>query len=1076
MKLASIGPASCCRATRDFVFAGRGKKLAGRKINRMISAHFVRPSFSSEGRKAAAFSLDPVFRNPPAAYRGKPLWAWNGRLGIPELRRQVRIFAEMGMGGYFMHSRVGLKTEYLGKAWFRAIEACADEGARLGLESWLYDEDRWPSGSAGGLVTEDPAFRMRYLRCEVTGENEVPASAEESPVIAAFAGVVNGTDLSRYRRLPWPGGKLERGESLLLFREELVQPHGFFNGGTYLDTLNPEAVRRFLQLTHERYRVRAGDRFGKSIPGIFTDEPHRGFVMADTPRGWTYPPNSGWVTPWTAGFAGEFRRRFGYDLRERLPELFFRWQKKRLSPVKWHYMEALHGLFLKSWAQPCHEWCERHGLRLTGHMLGEESPGAQAVTCGSAMRYYEFLETPGMDLLGLDNRAFWIAKQVVSVARQLGRKWTMSELYGCTGWQATFADHKEIGDWQAFLGINLRCHHLSWYTMAGESKRDFPGSIFFQSAWYREYRAVEDYYARLHLLLQQGKPVCDLLVLHPVESVWAQIHAGWGGWIKSEAPGAARVDRQFETTFRWITAAGFDFDYGDEEQLGRLGRVEKGRARLRLGRGSYRAVLVCGLETIRGSTLKLLRDFRSAGGTVIFAGPPPSHVDAVKSGEARELCRQSTGIGFARAALISSLASSVPPLARLENATISDPSRPVLLQTRRHGKSWTVAVCNTDPAKAFPRARLVFCGGVGSQVQEWDCRTGKKWEVPHERRNGELRWSSPLPPLGERVFRITPAGGNLPVRVSKRAREREIPGPFPYRLDEPNALVLDRFEWRLGRRRWSVAEDILSLDRMLRERMGYPQRSLGMVQPWARREAPRQSDVTLSLRARFAVRGGFPTTVLLENPERWQVSVNGLALSVDHDDGWFVDPCFRKIPLPRGVLREGENVISLSARFGENLDLEAIYLLGDFGVFFAKAGIPALKKLPVVLGIGDVCRQGLPFYTGRIRYEVALPAGKTGTRRFRLPAFGGAVAGISAPEQNEPQILGFPPYEAELPERTTSLACEIVLTRRNLFGPLHWNVGNKNFVTPDSFRSTGKAYSIPALLEPSGLLAPPLIA
>ena len=51
------------------------------------------------------------FSTPGKEYRGKPFWAWNGQLDPVELRRQVRVFHEMGFGGFFMHSRVGLETE-----------------------------------------------------------------------------------------------------------------------------------------------------------------------------------------------------------------------------------------------------------------------------------------------------------------------------------------------------------------------------------------------------------------------------------------------------------------------------------------------------------------------------------------------------------------------------------------------------------------------------------------------------------------------------------------------------------------------------------------------------------------------------------------------------------------------------------------------------------------------------------------------------------------------------------------------------------------------------------------------------
>ena len=83
-----------------------------------------------------------LFENPTREYRGKPFWSWNGKLEEAELCRQVDVFKEMGFGGYFMHSRTGLETEYLGEEWFDLTNSCADYGRKAGMESWLYDEDR----------------------------------------------------------------------------------------------------------------------------------------------------------------------------------------------------------------------------------------------------------------------------------------------------------------------------------------------------------------------------------------------------------------------------------------------------------------------------------------------------------------------------------------------------------------------------------------------------------------------------------------------------------------------------------------------------------------------------------------------------------------------------------------------------------------------------------------------------------------------------------------------------------------------------------------------------------------------
>ena len=105
--------------------------------------------------------IDKEFKNPGVEHRAKPFWSWNGELTTEELMRQIDVMEDMGFGGFFMHSRTGLQTEYLGEDWFRLTNECADEAKKRGLEAWLYDEDRWPSGIAGGRVTQNPAYRMR---------------------------------------------------------------------------------------------------------------------------------------------------------------------------------------------------------------------------------------------------------------------------------------------------------------------------------------------------------------------------------------------------------------------------------------------------------------------------------------------------------------------------------------------------------------------------------------------------------------------------------------------------------------------------------------------------------------------------------------------------------------------------------------------------------------------------------------------------------------------------------------------------------------------------------------------------
>ena len=91
-----------------------------------------------------------LFENPTAEYRGKPFWSWNGRLEEAELCRQIDIIKEMGFGGYFMHSRTGLETEYLGEEWFELTNKCADYGHKAGWSPGSTMRTAGPPAPQGG--------------------------------------------------------------------------------------------------------------------------------------------------------------------------------------------------------------------------------------------------------------------------------------------------------------------------------------------------------------------------------------------------------------------------------------------------------------------------------------------------------------------------------------------------------------------------------------------------------------------------------------------------------------------------------------------------------------------------------------------------------------------------------------------------------------------------------------------------------------------------------------------------------------------------------------------------------------
>lgn len=1025
--------------------------------------------------------LTAQFRDPGAAYRGKPFWSWNGELDEAELLRQIDVMQEMGLGGFFMHSRTGLVTEYLGGEWFRLTNVCADEAQKRGLEAWLYDEDRWPSGTAGGMVTEDPRHRLKFM-----GLHTVPGTEfiwQDGMI--AFSCHLDGVSFTNCVRLSADTPASEyQAKTVLVFAVEEMDQSSFYNGETYVDTLSRAATDRYLELTHEQYLARCGERLGQSIRGIFTDEPHRG--AAFTGFGMSNA-NRLWMTPWTEELPARFAAQFGGDLIESLPALFLRPGGEAVQPVKWQYMELLQQMFLANFAKPLYDWCESHQMRLTGHALHEDSLTAQAAMQGSLMRFYEYLHCPGVDVLSEGNRHFPIVKQLTSAARQLGRTWLLSELYGCTGWQMDFEAHKRAGDWQALFGINLRCHHLSWYTMAGEAKRDYPASILHQSAWWKHYSFVESYFARLGLLLMQGQPCCDILVLNPVESVWCQIGAGWAEGLSPKTEAVQELENAYTQLSYWLLGAHLDFDYGDEEMLGRLSRVDAGKEgpRLQVGEAAYRAVVVGRHTTLRSSTLRLLTEFREARGTVIFAGEPPPCVDAVPSPAPAALAARATSLPWDKELVVTACHAAVRESVWIEDSTTGQPLSEVLCQLRAEGERRYLVAINMSDSQTFASARLRV-SGMGStaetvSVEEWNCRTGERFAVSTRSSGSGIEFSTDFPPSGERAFVLTPEpDASLAPRPAEALSEEEaVAGPFAYTLGEENVCVLDFARFQINSEDWQGASEVLKVDQDVRIALGVPTRSGEMVQPWHRKKydpaPPPLAAVRLAFEFDVETLPEGPVFLGVEQPEAWRLTLNSQPLP-PQTDGWWVDTAFQKIPIQGGLLHLGRNELLLETEFRTDINIEAVYLLGGFGVRLGGT-CPALTRLPERLEIGDLTAQGLPFYGGSVTYHLPVPEAAKNAVRLSVTAPSFEAACLRVEAGAEAHVIAWPPYRAALerPQGST-ISLEAVLTRRNTFGPLHQIPLRAGAYGPGNFTTRGDDFSDAYMLYPAGLLLPPVLS
>ena len=1008
------------------------------------------------------------FENPSASFRGVPFWAWNAELEPDELRRQIGVMQEMGFGGFFMHSRVGLATPYLSERWFECINACIDEAEKRGMKAWLYDEDRWPSGAAGSLVTRDPKYRQRTLECRNIEDDPAPEQGD-----VWFRIRTGDQGFLGYDRVSGPEDMgPEQGGALYRFRIRLNDPSSWYNGATYLDTLNPDAVKRFLETTHEAYAAHCGKAFGRTVPGIFTDEPNYGGFYEG-------------CVPWTDALPEKFREKYGYDILDHLPELFFECGKT-VSRVRWQYYDLLTDLFVHSFSAQIGEWCRKHGIAMTGHVLSEDSLRSQVKGTGAPMRFYEYMQMPGVDLLTEYWQTFNTMKQCSSVARQMGHDVRLSETYGCTGWDFPFMGHKALGDWQYALGINFRCQHLAWYSMEGEAKRDYPASISFQSSWWNKYHCVEDYFARLGAVMTGGKEIRDILMIHPVESVWSVRKGGAGESGKEEL----MLDSEWNKLTDRLLTVNCDFDFGDEEMMSRLAKVEDGV--FRVGQAEYKAVLIPKILTIRSTTLQLLKKWAEAGGLVVYYGEPPAFVDALPSKEAADV--------YNRLFVPVDWRWLEEKLLRIgRRLSVTDPYGseigPVLSRLAQKDGAWNLFLCNTsmpfnadrsspmvrDRILAFPKALVRVSIPENGDVYELDPADGSVYEVPYRRENGCYVFRTSFAPLQSRLFVFTP---ERPEKVSVRSEfhtELDL-GPLPggdewrYSLSDFNSLVLDHCTLKVGGRTELENTFFIKADDYLREKLlGVAPRGGLMVQPWLQDKTipEKQLDIELSYDIVCACIPKEDCFLGLERPELYgTILFNDEPVSPEPaGPGWWIDPVLKTLRIPKECFRAGRNRLTLAGRYHEKLPgLESLFLLGRFGVFGDEIG-----ALPGCLKIGNWVEQGLREYSGDVIYERIFEADPAADEHWflRFGAWRGAALTISV-NGGEERTIPWPPFELDLTSGLVKgenrIAIRVCGSRRNAFGPFFAGQKWMEWTGPKQF----KKYNSPdRQLVPSGLLEMP---
>lgn len=981
-------------------------------------------------------SLSKEFREPSAEYTTAPFFVWNYKITKDEIDRYLDEFKKQGSRQVFIHPRPGLVTEYLSDEWFELYRYSVDKARELGMKVWIYDENSYPSGFAGGHVPDQmPESFNQGQGLTMTRCTSLPDTAdrfflclkEESGQIKNITSFLSN--------------EKDKTGNYMLFSKTYNRKSDWYGGFSYVDLLYPGVTEKFLEITLSGYEKHLGNEFGEIVPGIFTDEP-----QIESPGG----------IRWTPDLFEEFEKQWKYDLVINLPSLFEEtgdWKK-----VRHNYTQTLLNLFIDRWAKPYFRYCEKNNLKFTGHYWEHEWPNMN--NGGDNMAMYAWHQVPAIDMLfnqwnDSTPRAQFgnvrSVKELASAANQTGRQRKLSETYGGAGWDITFTDMKRLGDWEYALGVNFMNQHLSHITLAGARKHDYPPTFTYHEPWWDNYKFINDHFARLSLALSSGQQLNDILILEPTTSAWLYDS------YTNKNPKTGEIGQSFQTFITSLEKAQVEYDLGSENIIKNLGSVKS--SKLVIGHRTYSLVVIPPMmENLNRATFRILKKYVLNGGKLV-AFSVPTLIDGSVNDELTAFFSQTDKISVEKVLNREIIKTH---FSNPEMSFINVSGGDIYHHRRVLADGQLVFLANSSLVE--PTTGSVKIKGAASI--EFNTLSGEISGYPYTEDGGQIRLSFNIPPAGSLLvfvssakpdgFSATTPTGNF-VTIATDSHMKII-------RDENNAYPIEFCDIIAGD---ITAEDLNTFDAADKV---YKIHGFINGNPW---NTSVQFKTNIIDRDTFRTISGFKAIyhfnvkevfdfssvmAVVERPHLWKVDVNGSEVTPE-EDRWWLDRSFGVFRIGT-LIRKGENTITLSAHpMKVHAEIEPVYLIGDFSVR------PAVKgwflEAPVNnLTTGSWKDQGLPFYSWGITYRKEYNIEKPEGKYFIAPGkWNGTVAEVSVNGMKAP-LLAFPPYRSDITDLlrpgVNIIDVKVIGSLKNLLGP-HFNNPAPGLASPWHWRNV-KSY------------------
>ncbi len=925
-------------------------------------------------------------------YKNTAFWSWNADVKKEEALWQLSDFKEKGYGGVFIHARGGLEIEYMGTEWFDVFDECVKWAEENDFDIWLYDEFGWPSGFGGGKVNGlGEEYQIKHL------------VASETPIEDGKHKLFNTYKLG--------------DKSIFVY---------LYIDKNYVDLLNPKVTKAFIESTHEVYYARYKKYFGKTVKGIFTDEPQV-FVFH----------------PYSEQIVWAFKEKHGVDFHAEAWKLFVDCEEREEFFYK--YYSIIADLLTENFTKPIAKWCEDHGVLFTGHFAEEDGLMRQYRATGGVMRNYEPMQQPGIDFLGRRLTSPVLPKQLCSIKNQFEKPTVISETFGCAGWNVSFSDLAWIWGYQVAFGINKACLHLSAYTIRGTRKRDYPAFYSYQEPWWDCFGELSEKMENINAFISQGKQKNDILLLSALTSTYSQQYRSDRG---------KEISAEFRQSVENLISKQYPFDIGDERIIRDFGCVADGK--LKIGAGEYSYVLVPETVNLEKETWQLLKEGKEKGVNIAFINKKPEKC----SGEVIP----EEYFSLLDCPVIANRKGLIEKYFRNEGYR-----RKVKITDVCDGKVCEELVVNVTENEYETR---IFA--QNTSCSKWV--DGRLFASEYGQFYGEEKLDTAVGQKGVYTFVKIPPKGQIAIRLKKGESPTFIDDKFisartlefiSARLTEKNSLNIDKAYFVIGEEKSPLIDTVLLQDEINR---AVNERELGktavdVVYTFE------QKDILSCLKIAVETRG---VEKILFNGKK----IDGLF------DGWYIDKGIRLADVT-DLQKIGENTLVISYEvwgqraYTDTLDgfeternlfhykseAESVYLVGDFSVgnknpvfddgFLTTEfdGFTIVKPQEIDFE-KELTSQGLYFYRGGVEYVYSLAKGARERVFLRFEKFNGVTAKIVANGKVKVVINPWDKTDITdiLIDGDNQIMVKLYSSNRNLLGPFHHKSGESAFVGNSTFR------------------------